>query len=97
MTEDLVGAPVHCVVPARGPGAKDTYLSASADGALRVFDRGNGGVLQTMQMPGVGKEGSGWRIRADWGYGDGSVLAGGEDGKVYAWSVLTVSREDRRG
>lgn len=86
MTEDLIGSPVHCVLPSP-QSPKDTYMTSSADGKVRIFDRSNGGLLQTLDGHKVGDG----RVRACWGYGESMVLAGDDEGKVWAWNVLDVS------
>jgi mitogen-activated protein kinase organizer 1 len=68
VTEDLVGSPVHCVLPSPQT-PKDTYMAASADAKIRIFDRANGAVLQTLEGHRVGEG----RIRACWGYGESTV------------------------
>ena len=86
MTEDMVGSPVSSVSPSP-TSPKDTLLVSSLDGKLRIFDRANGGLLQTFQGHLVGEA----RSKAAWGYGEGLVLTGDEDGKLWAYSVLDVS------
>lgn len=87
-------------------------MTSSADGMVRVWDRSNGGVLQSVDyrdtgmgtgnVNGNGKAGGAWagaaekgqvnsRVRAEWGYGDEAILVGGQDGRVGAWDVLSVS------
>lgn len=114
MTEDLVGSPVFCVSDSKVSstsstmGSSTTYLTSSADGKVRVWDRSDGSVLQCIdyvdgdEAVGAGKgtgveKGSGagrvrvnTRVRAEWGYGDETILVGGEDGRVGAWEVLSV-------
>jgi len=94
VTEDLVGSPI--VSLALSPSApKDTLLCSTLDGKVRVFDRGNGGVLQTFQGHKVGEEGRGGGTVC-WGYGEGLVLGGDEEGKIWSWGVLDVSSNSRR-
>jgi mitogen-activated protein kinase organizer 1 len=92
LTEDLIGSPVHCVVPSP-QSPKDTYLTSSSDGKLRIFDRANGGCLQTFEGHKVGDS----RVRAAWGYGEGTVMAGDEQGRLWAWNVLDVSESGQGG
>ena len=89
MTEDMVGSPVSSVSPSP-TSPKDTLLVSSLDGKLRIFDRANGGVLQTFQGHKAGEA----RSKAAWGYGEGLVLTGDEDGDLWAYSVLDVSAND---
>ena len=86
MYEDMVGSPVSSISPSP-TSPKDTLLVSSMDGKLRIFDRANGGVLQTLQGHKVGD----MRSRAAWGYGEGLVLTGDEEGRLWAYSVLDVS------
>ena len=86
LTEDLVGAPISSITPSP-TSSKDTLLVSSLDGKLRIFDRSNGTVLQTF----AGHKSVDVRSRAAWNYGEGAVLTGDEDGKLWAWNVLDVS------
>jgi mitogen-activated protein kinase organizer 1 len=86
LTEDLIGSPVHCVVPSP-QSPKDTYLTSTADGKLRIFDRSNGNCLQTFFGHTVGVT----RSKVAWGYGEGAVISGDEEGRIWAWNVLDVS------
>ena len=86
LTEDLVGHPVTSVAPSP-TSPKDTLLVSAMDGRLRIFDRANGGVLQTFSGHATGET----RTKAVWGYGEGLVLTGDEDGKLWAYKVLDVS------
>ena len=87
VAEDLVGSPITSIAPSP-TSSKDTLLVSSTDGKLRIFDRANGGVLQTVGGHAIGQT----RGRAVWGYGEGLVITGDEDGKVWAYNVLDVSR-----
>ncbi len=86
LTEDLVGAPISSISPSP-TSPKDTLLVSSLDGKLRIFDRANGSVLQTFG----GHKGGEVRSKSAWNYGEGAVLAGDEEGRVWAWNVLDVS------
>jgi mitogen-activated protein kinase organizer 1 len=81
MIDDLVGHPITSLAQSK---IGDTVLVSSSDGNLRVFDTANGSCLQTMKGHKVGQT----RTKAVWGYGESSVIAGDEDGKVWAWDVL---------
>ncbi|CAD6578869.1 MAG: hypothetical protein TREMPRED_002301, partial [Tremellales sp. Tagirdzhanova-0007] len=91
IAEDLVGAPISSISPSP-TSSKDTLLVSSLDGKLRIFDRSNGTVLQTF----AGHKTVDIRSKAAWNYGEGAVLTGDEDGRIWAWNVLDVSlkRED---
>ncbi len=86
LTEDLVGAPISSISPSP-TSPKDTLLVSSLDGKLRIFDRSNGTVLQTF----FGHKSGEVRSKAAWNYGEGAVLAGDEEGRIWAWNVLDVS------
>lgn len=86
--DDLVGHPVNSVRPSK---LGDSLLVSSQEGKLRLFDAANGSVLQTFSGQ---KEG---RCKAIWGYGEESVIAGDEDGKVWAWDVLDAKLVESEG
>ena len=86
LTEDLVGASISSISPSP-TSPKDTLLISTVDGMLRIFDRSNGSVLQTFS----GHKNGEMRMKATWNYGEGVVLAGDEEGRVWAWNVLDVS------
>ena len=86
ITEDLVGSPITSISPSP-TSPKDTILVSSTDGKLRIFDRSNGSVLQTF----AGHKAGDTRSKAAWNYGEGAVLAGDEEGRIWAWNVLDVS------
>jgi mitogen-activated protein kinase organizer 1 len=88
MMDDLVGHAVNSVRPSK---LGDSLLVSSQEGKLRLFDAANGSVLQTFTGQ---KEG---RCRAIWGYGEESVVAGDEDGKVWAWDVLNAKLVEPAG
>ena len=86
LTEDVVGAPISSISPSP-TSPKDTLLVSSLDGKLRIFDRSNGSVLQTF----FGHKSGETRCKGVWNYGEGAVLAGDEEGRIWAWNVLDVS------
>jgi mitogen-activated protein kinase organizer 1 len=88
MFDDLVGQPVNSVRPSK---LGDSLLVSSQEGKLRLFDAANGSVLQTFSGQ---KDG---RCRAVWGYGEESVIAGDEDGKLWAWDVLDAKLVEAGG
>lgn len=81
MIEDLVGHPLTSLAQSK---IGDTVLVASTDGKIRIFDTANGSCLQTLEGHKVGQT----RTKAVWGYGEASVVAGDEEGKIWAWNVL---------
>ncbi|TXT13713.1 hypothetical protein VHUM_01080 [Vanrija humicola] len=76
-------APVSGLAPSPST-PRETMLVASLDGKLRLFDRSNGSVLQTFS----GHNCSTQRSKPAFARGEGSVLAGDEDGRLWSWSVL---------
>lgn len=101
MIEDLLGPAVLCALPSK-QNPRESYLAMTADGKIRIMDNGNGGCLQTIRMEGWtgDKGGAGGGTsgrgagRCEWGHGEASVLAGDEEGRLWAWNVLTVSCSD---
>ncbi|WVQ81280.1 hypothetical protein IAT38_003403 [Cryptococcus sp. DSM 104549] len=84
LTEDLVGWPVTSM--RLSPTApEESLLVGTGDGTVRVWDRKDGGVLQTFKGGKV-QEGTRWGM--GWGYGEGLALAGDEEGKLWAWNVV---------
>ncbi|WOO81468.1 putative WD repeat-containing protein [Vanrija pseudolonga] len=90
VTEDLVGAPVSGLTPSPST-PRETMLVASLDGKLRLFDRSNGSVLQTFS----GHKATTQRSKPAFARGEGSVLAGDEDGRLWTWSVLDGTGQSR--
>lgn len=87
LTDDLVGWPITSLK--LSPTApEESVLVGTNDGKVRIFDRKDGGCLQTFQGHKVGEQTARWGM--DWGYGDGLALAGDEEGKLWAWNVLDV-------
>ncbi|ODN95827.1 mitogen-activated protein kinase organizer 1 [Cryptococcus wingfieldii CBS 7118] len=85
LTEDLIGTPISSLK--LSPTApEESVLVGTNDGKMRVFDRKDGGCLQTFEGHNVGGKTGKWGT--EWGYGDGLVLAGDADGKLWAYNVL---------
>lgn len=87
ITEDLVGHPITSIAPS-GNSPRESILASTSDGKLRIFDRTNGTALQTFEGHAIGNT----RNKAVWGYGEGSVLTGDDEGKIWAYNVLDVSK-----
>ncbi|KAL7420981.1 hypothetical protein Q5752_003865 [Cryptotrichosporon argae] len=85
-TDDLIGAPVHAAVPSPS-SPKDTLLAATPR-KLLLIDRQTGQALQTFTGYRAPPESSSSRLRPAFNRGEGSVLMGDDDGKVWAWNVL---------
>jgi mitogen-activated protein kinase organizer 1 len=86
LTEDLVGHPITSIAPS-GNSPRDSMLVSSSDGKLRIFDRTNGSVLQTFEGHAIGQV----RNKAVWGYGEGLVLTGDDEGRMWGYNILDVS------
>jgi mitogen-activated protein kinase organizer 1 len=86
LTEDLVGHPITAMAVSKN-SPKESVLVSTDDGKLRIFDRTNGTQLQSFEGHAMGQT----RNRAVWGYGEGSVLTGDDQGKIWAYDVLKVS------
>ncbi|WVQ75544.1 hypothetical protein IAR50_005171 [Cryptococcus sp. DSM 104548] len=85
LTEDLVGTPISSLK--LSPTApEESVLVGTNDGKMRVFDRKDGGCLQTFEGHDVEEKTGKWGT--EWGYGDGLALAGDADGKLWAYNVL---------
>lgn len=72
---------------------EESVLVGTNDGKVRIFDRKDGGCLQTFQGHKVREQTGRWGM--DWGYGDGLALAGDEEGKLWAWNVLDAKPLDK--
>lgn len=59
---------------------------SSQDGKMRLFDRSNGQVLQTFMGHKVSHTGP--RSRPAFNRGEGAVIAGDEEGRIWSWNVL---------
>jgi len=81
---DVLGEPVTSLT-ATVQG--DSVLVSTSDSVLRLMDRANGKCLQSYEDKGLVN--STYRIRSTLMANDGIVLGGSEDGRVYAWDVLS--------
>lgn len=59
-------------------------LVSSLDGKIRLFDRSNGQVLQTFS----GHKATNTRSKPAFNRGEGAVIAGDEEGRLWSWNVL---------
>lgn len=75
--------PVTSVVPTLDG---QTLLVATLDAKVRLLDRTNGGVLNTF----AGHVNGSYRTRACFGHAEASVVAGDEDGRIWAWDLVDV-------
>jgi WD40 repeat protein len=63
-----------------------TLLVCTLDSKLRLMDRANGQMLNTF----FGHVSNDYRTHACFGHGEGSVLCGDEQGKIWEWDLLDV-------
>jgi mitogen-activated protein kinase organizer 1 len=76
--------PVTSVVPTQD---ESTYLVMTLDGHIRLMDAFTGKVLNDFS----GHAHTSYRCRACFGHGEASIVAGDENGAVWAWDLLDVS------
>lgn len=81
---DVLGEPVTSLtMTVQG----DSVLVSTSDSTLRLMDRANGKMLQSYKDAGFVN--TTYRIRSTSTANDGIVLSGAEDGRIYAWDVLS--------
>lgn len=80
----LPADPVTSVVPTQD---ESTYLVMTLDGNIRLMDAITGKLLNEFS----GHVHSSYRCRACFGHGEASVIAGDENGAIWAWDLLDVS------
>ena len=76
--------PVTSVVPTQD---ESTYLVMTLDGHIRLMDAITGKLLNDFS----GHAHFSYRCRACFGHGEASVVAGDENGAIWAWDLLDVS------
>ncbi len=81
---DLLLDPVTSVVPTQD---ESTYLVMTLDGHVRLMDAITGKLLNDFS----GHTHASYRCRACFGHGEASIVAGDENGAVWAWDLLDVS------
>lgn len=77
--------PVTSVVPTQD---ESTYLVMTLDGHIRLMDAITGKLLNDFS----GHAHTSYRCRACFGQGEASIIAGDENGAVWAWDLLDVSQ-----
>ena len=60
-------------------------LVSTLDSTIRLFDKANGGLLQTFK----GHKNTEYRIRSCFGASDKYVVSGSEDGRVLTWDLVS--------
>ncbi|TFK73960.1 WD40 repeat-like protein [Pluteus cervinus] len=81
LRSDFIGHPVTSVLPTQD---NQTLLVTTLDSTIRLMDASTGKMLNKFQ----GHKNESYRCRACFGHGEGSVLIGDEDGRVWAWDLL---------
>jgi len=76
--------PVTSVVPTQD---ESTYLVMTLDGHIRLMDAISGKLLNDFS----GHVHTSYRCRACFGHSEATVIAGDEDGVIWAWDLLDVS------
>jgi len=82
LRSDYIGHPVTSVVPTKD---WSTYLVATLDSSIRLFDCANGSVLNTFK----GHLNDSYRTRACFGYNEATVVSGDENGQIWSWDLVT--------
>ncbi|KAL7413237.1 nuclear mRNA splicing protein [Mrakia frigida] len=82
LKEDYIGHPITSLTPS--PTSPATLLVSTLDSHLRLLDRTNGKVLASF----AGHVNTEYRSKASFAYGEGSVVCGDEEGRVWAWGVM---------
>jgi len=78
---DYIGYPVTSVVPTQD---ESTYIVMTLDGHIRLMDAITGKLLNDF----AGHVHTSYRCRACFGHGEASVVAGDENGAIWAWDLL---------
>lgn len=63
----------------------NAVLASTLDSTIRLMDKSNGKLLQSYKTH-INKD---YRIRSTLAFADSVVIAGSEDGRIYAWDLLT--------
>lgn len=82
LSTDVVGQPITSVTQSID---NNCILVSTLDSTLRLFDKANGGLLQTFK----GHVNTEYRIRSCLGHADKYVLSGSEDGRLLTWDLVS--------
>ena len=63
----------------------NAVLASTLDSTIRLMDKANGHLLQSFN----GHINTNYRIRSTLAFADSTVISGSEDGRIYAWDVLS--------
>ncbi|CAE6517845.1 unnamed protein product [Rhizoctonia solani] len=81
LKSDFIGPPISSISPSAD---NQTLLICTLDSRLRLMDRVNGQMLNTFS----GHVSNDYRTHACFGYGEGTVLCGDEQGSIWEWDLL---------
>ncbi|KAG8788123.1 hypothetical protein FRC15_006087 [Serendipita sp. 397] len=84
LTSDYLGHPVTSIVPTKD---LQTLLVTTLDGKIRLMDRKTGQCLNTFK----GHKNESYRCRSVLDPKEESVILGDEDGRVWAWDLVTAA------
>ncbi|EIW83279.1 nuclear mRNA splicing protein [Coniophora puteana RWD-64-598 SS2] len=84
LREDYVGPPVTSVIPSAD---STTLLVTTLDSNIRLFDNATGKLLNSF----TGHKHAEYRSRACFGHGEATVVAGDEDGRIWAWDLVDAN------
>ncbi|KAF8757291.1 MFS general substrate transporter [Rhizoctonia solani] len=85
LKSDFIGPPISSISPSID---NQTLLVCTLDSKLRLMDRANGQMLNTFS----GHISNDYRTHACFGHGEGSVLCGDEQGKIWEWDLLMYAK-----
>ncbi|CAE6430647.1 unnamed protein product [Rhizoctonia solani] len=83
LKSDFIGPPISSISPSVD---NQTLLICTLDSKLRLMDRVNGQMLNTFS----GHVSNDYRTHACFGHGEGSVVCGDEQGKIWEWDLLNA-------
>lgn len=84
LRSDYFGHPVTSIVPTLDG---QTLLVSTLDAKVQLLDRTDGRVLNTF----AGHINGAYRTRACFGYAEASIIAGDEDGRIWAWDLVNAT------
>ncbi|KAG8807254.1 hypothetical protein FRC17_004554 [Serendipita sp. 399] len=84
LTSDYLGHPVTSIVPTKD---LQTLLVTTLDGKIRLMDRKTGQCLNTFQ----GHKHESYRCRSVLDIKEEAVILGDEDGRIWAWDLVTAA------
>lgn len=82
LSTDVIGHPITSVWQSLD---NNCTLVSTLDSTIRLFDKANGGLLQTFK----GHVNTEYRIRSCLGQADKYVLSGSENGRLFTWDLVS--------